>query len=270
MTERLRVLGIFPHPDDEAYSCGGTMAALAERRALVQVLCATDGEGGRDLRTGPAAPGMEASVRRRELACSCAALGVEPPHFLGLRDGHVEDVDFPAAVAAIVREIRLVRPHIVLSLGMDGVYGHPDHVALYRLVVAAFSSAAGGERFPETSLGPAWAPRRLFACAYPRGMFRPMYEHMLGSEHSSAIRGLEPEHLGVEPADVAAAIDIKAYADRKLDAIRCHRSQLRDGDPYTVFPGDLVARTLSVELFTLVAGEPVQGRVSDLAAGLDL
>ncbi|HZU77724.1 MAG TPA: PIG-L deacetylase family protein [Dehalococcoidia bacterium] len=267
MPAGLRVLGIFPHPDDESYSCGGTLSRLAADGAAVHVLCATSGEGGQYLREG-APPADIGTVRRGELACACQALGIEPPRFLGLPDGRVGEVDFVAAAGAIVRELRLLRPHLVLSLGSDGVYGHPDHLALHRLVVASFAAAGGGERFPEEQFGPAWQPYRFFAAAFPRGMFRPMYDHMLSSEYTTAIRGLDPEKLGVEPAEVAAAIDIHAFAERKLQAIRCHASQLRGGDPETLFPGDLVRRTLSFELFTLVFGESVPHRLADLAEGV--
>ena len=237
MLAALRVLGVFPHPDDEAYSCGGTMARFAAGGALVQVVCATAGEAGQDLRPDGEQDAV-GSVRRQELACACDALGLLPPRFLavaGLEDGRVAEVDFPAAVGAIVREIRSFRPDIVLSLGGDGVYGHPDHLALYRLLVAAFGAAAGGERFPEREFGAPGRPRR-FAAAYPRGMFRPMYEHMLGSEYTSAIRGLDPDSLGLEPAEIQASIDIKQYAAQKLNAIRCHRSQLQGGIRRRCFP----------------------------------
>jgi len=269
MAATLRVLGIFPHPDDEAYSCGGTIARLAAAGAEVHILCATAGEAGEDLRSGEGSVDL-GEVRRRELACACSAIGAQPPDWLDLPDGRVAEVDFPAAVAGIVSAIRSFQPHLLLSLGLDGVYGHPDHLALYRLVVAAVASSGGGERFPEQELGPSWTPLRHFAAAYPKGMFRPMYDHMLGSAYTSSIRGLDPDELGVEPHLVAAAIDIRPFAEQKLAAIRCHASQLRDGNPETLFPGDLVRRTLSVELFSLVSGQLSTGRLSDLSDGLEI
>ncbi|HLZ70404.1 MAG TPA: PIG-L deacetylase family protein [Dehalococcoidia bacterium] len=273
LSEPLRVLGIFPHPDDESYSCAGTLALLADGGAEVQVLCATRGEGGRDLRPPLALARSRkdslANVREAELARSCETLGLARPRFLGLADGALGSVNFPEVVGQLIAEIRRLRPQLVLSLGEDGVYGHPDHLALFRLVLAAFGAAAGSERFSEAEYGRYWQPARLFTAAFPRGMFRPMYEHMLGSEYTDSIRRLDPDTLGVEPAQIAAAIDIRAVAERKLAAIACHVSQLPGGDPYTLFPGDLVRRTLTTELFSLAAGLPVERRLRSLADGLD-
>lgn len=267
-SEPLRVLGVFPHPDDESYSCAGTLALLAAGGAQVQLVCATRGEAGQDLR--PAArSGSLGETRAAELARSCATLGLPPPRFLGLVDGALGTVNFPEVVGRLVAEIRLVRPHLMLSLGEDGVYGHPDHLALFRLLLAAFGSAAGSERFPEAAFGPFWQPLRLFTAAFPRGMFRPMYEHMLGSEYTNSIRGLDPDTLGVEPTQIAAAVDIRPVAERKLAAIACHASQLPNGDPYALFPGDLIRRTLTTELFSLAAGVPAPRRLRSLTEELE-
>ena len=72
-----RVLVIFPHPDDEAYSCGGTIARLASDGAEVTVLCATDGDAGKDRRTAESTGALR-FARCDELACSCEKLGAAP------------------------------------------------------------------------------------------------------------------------------------------------------------------------------------------------
>jgi LmbE family N-acetylglucosaminyl deacetylase len=253
MSDSLRVLGVFPHPDDESYSCSATLAMLASRGAVVQIICASAGQTGQDLRNDRGTTDL-ASARLEELARSCAAIGARPPRCLGLPDGKLAELDFPVTVGAIVHEIRRARPHIVVALGEDGVYGHPDHIALYRLIVAALAAAPGGERFPASEFGDEWAPSRVFLVAYPRGMFRPMFDLMLGSEYRAYFRALDPDGLGVDPAAVAAAVDIRTLAELKLAAIRCHRSQLQDGDPFKLFPDDLVRRTLTTELFSAGPG----------------
>src|SRR5689334_8987704 len=101
MTGELRVLGVFPHPDDEAYSCGGTVARLASGGAEVTILCATNGDAGKDRRVR-AGEASSLDVRRRaELVCSCEKLGAARPRFLGLADGTIDQVNFPEVVGQI-------------------------------------------------------------------------------------------------------------------------------------------------------------------------
>jgi N-acetyl-1-D-myo-inositol-2-amino-2-deoxy-alpha-D-glucopyranoside deacetylase len=270
VSDGLRVLGIFPHPDDESYSCGGTFARLADAGAIVQLLCATRGEGGQDHRAVPTSGPSLGDVRADELRASCAALGLVAPEFLDLPDGSLDSSDFPTVAGAIVAAIRRVRPQIVVTLGADGVYGHPDHLALHRLVIAAYGAAGGGDRFPAAEFGAGWMPRRLFCAAFPRGMFRPQYDRMTLSPEAAAMRGVDPGKLGVEPAEVVAAIDIRAVAGRKLASIDAHRSQLPQGDPYALFPDEIVRHLLTTELFTLAAGEHPAARLRSLDEGLEL
>ncbi len=269
MSERLRLLGIFPHPDDESYSAGGTLAKAAAVRADVYVLCATRGEAGQIVTPGLATPDTLGAVRERELRAACAALGVHPPLFLDYRDGTLSTVDLLEAVGRIVRVIRALRPHVVLTLGPDGVYGHPDHIALHKLVTPAFRSAGGGSRFPEEQFGPPWQPARLFWTAFPRGYFRPVWERLLYSDLATGIRQFDPERLGVTDDEVHAEIDVTAFLPQKLAALRAHRTQLRDGDPLSLFPEGILAGILARERFTLAFGDRPTRRLSDLFEGLD-
>ena len=264
------LLGIFPHPDDEAYAAGGTLALAAERGASVYVVTATRGERGKHYHRDPAERRTLAEIRGDELACACGRLGAAPPRLLDLSDGGLSDVDFPSVVARLVAVIRELRPEVVVSLGPDGVYGHPDHIALYRLVVAAVRSAAGGDRFPIEPLGPAHAVSRLLLCAFPPELFRPQYERMLGTDLAGAMRLVDPRRLGASEAEVAVAVPIHAVAERKLAAIACHRSQLPGDDPRTLFPAGIIDRLLATETFTVDGPLPGGAPLGDPFAGLPL
>jgi LmbE family N-acetylglucosaminyl deacetylase len=244
------------------------MALAARAGAEVHILCATRGEGGEISDPSLATAATIGDVRAAELAASCRVIGARPPLYLGYRDGALADVNLPDAVGRIVRVIRSVRPQVVITFGADGVYGHPDHIALHKLVMPAFRAAAGGTRFPEDEFGPAYAPRRLLWTAYPRGLFRPMWEKLLATDLAPAIRQVDPEKLGVDPAEFAVAVDIRSVAEVKLDALRCHRTQLRDGDPRSVFPAGVVPLLLGVEYFQLGAGQSFSVGATDVFADL--
>jgi N-acetyl-1-D-myo-inositol-2-amino-2-deoxy-alpha-D-glucopyranoside deacetylase len=268
MTGRPVLLGIFPHPDDETYTAGGTMARAAAAGADVYVLCATRGEAGQVRTPGTATPATLAEVRARELHASCAALGIHPPLFLDYPDGGLGDVDLPEAVGRIVRVIRDLRPQVVITMGADGVYGHPDHVALHKLVTPAFRSAGGGSRFPERAYGPPHQPARLFWTAFPRGHFRPVWERLLSTDLAEGVRRLDPERLGVADEAVHVVVDVRDQVPKKLAALRAHRSQLEGDDPLSLFPPGILDGLLAVERFTLALAPPPARVLADVFEGL--
>ncbi len=131
------VLGLWAHPDDEAYLSGALMALA--RRAGSRVVCATAtrGEQGTpDPVVWP--PRRLAALREHELRASLAALDVHEHHWLGLADGTCADVPTAHAVADIVEIWRSVQPDTVVTFGPDGMTGHPDHQALWRWTTAAW------------------------------------------------------------------------------------------------------------------------------------
>jgi LmbE family N-acetylglucosaminyl deacetylase len=247
---------------------GGALALAARAGVAVHVLCATRGEGGASADPTHGSAEAVAAARMEELLASCRALGAQPPRVLPYPDGGLAQVHLPEAVGEIVRVIRAVRPQVVITLGADGVYGHPDHIALHKLVTPAFRSAGGGTRFPDEVYGASWQPARLLWTAYPRGLFRPQWEHMLRSEHAAAMRQVNPDQLGVDPSEFAVTVDISSVAQVKLESIRCHRSQLPDGDPRSLFPRGIVPLLLGVEYYQHGDGIPPPPGATDLFAGL--
>ena len=86
------VLGIWAHPDDEAYLSGGLMALARDHGSRVVCVTATRGElGTPDPETWP--PERLAAERTGELARCLAILGVTEHHWLGYRDGECAAVD---------------------------------------------------------------------------------------------------------------------------------------------------------------------------------
>jgi LmbE family N-acetylglucosaminyl deacetylase len=135
------VLGVWAHPDDEAYLSGGLMALAAGFGQRVVCVTATRGElGTPDPVTWP--PDRLAAERTTELARCLAVLGVTEHHWLGYRDGECAAVPMPDAVGQLCDLIDGVRPDTVLTFGPDGITGHPDHQTVSAWTTAAFDRAA--------------------------------------------------------------------------------------------------------------------------------
>jgi flavin-dependent dehydrogenase/LmbE family N-acetylglucosaminyl deacetylase len=132
-----RLLGIWAHPDDEAYLSAGVMARVIDAGGAVTVVTATRGEQGT---ADPTRVGTEgfASLRGAELAASLEVLGVTDLRFLGLADGACADADDHVMIGRLRDLIDQVDPDAIVTFGPDGITGHPDHRAVSRWVTEAW------------------------------------------------------------------------------------------------------------------------------------
>jgi LmbE family N-acetylglucosaminyl deacetylase len=131
------LLGIWAHPDDEAYLSAGLMAEARRVGHRVVVVTATRGEQGTDdPHTWPA--GRLARHRELELAESLRAIGVEEHTWLGYADGSLATSDRSLAVASLQRVIADVVPDTIVTFGPDGMTGHDDHRTISSWVTAAW------------------------------------------------------------------------------------------------------------------------------------
>lgn len=132
-----RLLGVWAHPDDEAYLSAGLMARVVDAGGSVTVVSATRGEKGTD---DPDRFDSEdfARLRAAELKASLARLGVTDVQFLGRRDGECDVADDATAVDAIASVIAEVQPDTIVTFGPDGITNHPDHRAISRWTTEAW------------------------------------------------------------------------------------------------------------------------------------
>src|SRR5215831_19725313 len=94
------IVGVWAHPDDEAYLSAGLMAAAVDAGNRVVCVTATRGEHGTsDASTWPRT--RLARTRTWELEASLAALGVREHHWLTYADGACASAHSPTAIASI-------------------------------------------------------------------------------------------------------------------------------------------------------------------------
>lgn len=280
-----RVVAVHAHPDDEAITTGGAIADLTARGADVLVVTCTLGEEGEVI--GEPYQHLVADeadqlggFRIQELERSLAAMGARG-QFLGgagrFRDSgmagspaslhpraFVNSGD--AAVETLAAIYEAERPHLVLTYGPDGGYGHPDHVRAHEIAHLAAERVA--------------VPRILWAVRLAAET-----SALLPAEAPTGWRLPKPGELdGVERADVAVPLSEAAYS-AKVEAMRAHATQLwiADGRVSDVNPhaalaaGPVVYYALSnlivqpiqrVEYYQLGAGLPL-GDGATLLAGID-
>jgi len=199
------VLGVWAHPDDEAFLSAGLMAEARASGQRVVVASASYGELGA---SDPYqwSPDRLASARSHELAASLAAVGVTKHRWLGFRDGACQD-HIADGTAAVMRLIDEVAPDTILTFGPEGMTGHPDHRAISRWTTDAWLSSASPARL-------------LYATMTPQ--FHETWGE-LNDRHGIWMSGTGPS---TSESDLAVQVRLSGSAmDRKVVALRAHASQ---------------------------------------------
>src|SRR5882672_7915465 len=134
---------VLAHPDDESLGTGGALAKCAAEGVATYLVTATRGERGRfgDSKESPG-PEVVGKAREAELMSAAKELGLKEVRFLDYLDGALDTVDTAEAIEKIAGHLRRVKPHIVITFGPDGAYGHIDHIAISQLTTAAIVCAA--------------------------------------------------------------------------------------------------------------------------------
>lgn len=188
MTEKLRLMAVHAHPDDESSKGAATMARYVAEGVDVLVATCTGGERGSILNPKlQGDPYIEANiheVRSKEMEEARQILGVEQS-WLGfvdsglpegdplppLPDGCFALQDVDEAAGELVKLIRDFRPHVITTYDENGGYPHPDHIMTHKISIVAFDAAADPERYPGT--GEPWQPLKLY---YNQGFNRARTE----------------------------------------------------------------------------------------------
>lgn len=200
-----RFMVIVGHPDDADFGPAGAAAAWIDAGAEGWLVCCTSGDaGGEDPTLDP----LElARAREEEQRLAARVVGYAGVSFLHQPDGNLVN-DLPVR-EMLVREIRTFKPDAVFCGDPEvvvhggGGINHADHrAAAMAAVDAVYPAARNPMAFP-------WLARNGLAAHRVRRLY------LMWSN--------QPD----------AWIDVTATADRKIEALRSHASQLHD--PEAVF-----------------------------------
>ncbi len=277
------LLAFHAHPDDEVISTGGSLARYSRAGEHVVVVTATDGAEGEihNYDDPEAVRPRLAEVRARELTEALSILGPVDHEFLGYRDSGMMGseanehpdafwrADFMEATGRLVRLIRRHRPEVMVIYDPFGGYGHPDHINVHRVGLAAWVGASDLGRFPLEEGEQLWEPQKLYWTAWPRSRVRTFAElrRRAGTIDDEEYERLQ--HAGTPDRDVTCWVDVSEFVDAKEKALRAHRSQIPDdwfllAVPDEARPG-LLGRESFVRVFSRV---DAPAREDDLFAGL--
>jgi mycothiol S-conjugate amidase len=245
--ERLCLLTVHAHPDDESSKGAGTVARYHAEGVRTVLVCCTGGEEGEVLNPALDTPEVHArlaDLRREELARATAIIGYDEVVMLGYRDSGMAGSEANAnplcfaqapadeAVGRLVAVVRRERPQVMVVYGDEqSGYPHPDHLRVHEIGVAAFAAAGDPALFPDS--GPAWQPAKLYYTVFSVARFRQVHEKFeeLGLE-SPFDETWRKRWEDVPEDPITASIDISDVADVRRQALLAHATQVDPQSPF--------------------------------------
>jgi LmbE family N-acetylglucosaminyl deacetylase len=128
-------------------------------------------------------------------------------------DSALDQVAVDAIVAELAAQIRRLTPQVVVTFGGDGVYGHPDHVAISQFATAATVQAA-----------PAHRVDKLYYMAWSEAMYAAYLEVFSGL--GSTVDGVSRRPIAWPDWMLTTTIDAREHWQTVWAAVRCHESQV--------------------------------------------
>lgn len=274
MAETLTMMAVHAHPDDEASSTGGVLAAYSAQGIRTVVVTCTNGEFGDA--PGGIKPGQDghderavAQQRLAELRKSIEILGVTNLEPLGYHDSGMPDWEYkdrpdafcniPVADVAtrISGLIERYQPQVLITYDDSGPYQHPDHV---------HASVCAQRAFADSGI-----PAKLYLSAMRSSDWRKVWDTL--REQGVEVPDWEPdperERMAAESeARITTDVDIRSVITRKRDALFAHSSQIQDSW-FTQLPEEVSEMVFGFEHFIRAAdttGSPLPE--TDLFAGL--
>jgi mycothiol S-conjugate amidase len=243
--DRLCLLTVHAHPDDESSKGAGTVARYHAEGVRTVLVCCTGGEEGDILNPAMDKPEVRDNlhkVRMDELARAAAAIGYDEVVMLGYRDSGMADSEanhhpesfaqapMEEAVGRLVAILRRERPQVVITYNEDQQgYPHPDHIRVHEVTVRAIDAAADAAAYPEA--GPPWQVAKTYYSVWSRARILQTHEKMLelGLESPFDEKWFERpsyDHL------ITAQIEISDYSDVRREALLAHATQIDPESPF--------------------------------------
>jgi LmbE family N-acetylglucosaminyl deacetylase len=275
MSEKLTMMAVHAHPDDEASSTGGVLATYSDQGIRTVLVTCTNGEfgdGPGGVKPGANGHDEQAVARQRlaELRESAAILGVSDLELLGYHDSgmpeweykdrpdafcNVPEADVAGRISGLMEQYR---PQVLITYDDQGPYQHPDHIHASRAAQAAFAASA--------------ITAKLYLTAMRRSDWQKIWEALreLGEEVPD-FEAMDPQarrQAAESEQRITTSVDIRPVLTRKRDALFAHGSQIQESW-FSKIPQDIVEATFGRENFIRASdttGAPLPE--DDLFAGL--
>lgn len=201
--QKPKILFIYPHPDDESFLSGGSIARYSQSGAASVYLCTlTRGEASRNAAFLGISPEQIAALRVGEVKAAAYILGIIEHIQADFPDGGLRDYDPRVLERYFEALIRRIEPQVLVTFDVQGGSGHPDHIVTHHTAKRVFVTLR-----EEVS----WLRRLCFT-----------------SQPSERSAHWPRKVFGLPRERIDAIIDVRDYIEIERRAILTHESVRRD------------------------------------------
>jgi N-acetylglucosamine malate deacetylase 2 len=136
----MKVLYIFPHPDDESFGPAVAMSKQKREGHEVCLLTLTKGEATKVRHTLGLSKEEMGKTREAEMREVAKVLSLDDLTVLDLPDSELKELDPRIIEAAVENHINVISPDVVVTYAVHGISGFHDHLVTHAVVKRVFES----------------------------------------------------------------------------------------------------------------------------------
>ena len=224
------IFGVFAHPDDEAFGPSGTLLMETKAGTELHLITLTVGDAG----TNPDNHEDLGAVRLKEWQAAGKLIGAKTMHFLGYKDGQLNNQIMIEAGHKIVEIAKNIidaadKDTVIefMTSDLNGISGHIDHIVAARAATWAFYNLKADDK-RLTRIRLTCIPRSIL----PESNINWLY--------------MEP---GRTEDEIGEVVDARHLRKEIIEIMRTHHTQRGDGESHIERRGD----ELGMNYFTIKA-----------------
>lgn len=134
----MKILYIFPHPDDESFGPAPAISAQLRQGNEVYLLTLTKGEATKQRHRLGVNKQQMGEIRFKEMQCVEKTLGLNGMTVLDLPDGQLKNLDPFDIEKVIENHIHQLKPEVIVTYAIHGISGFHDHLVSHAVVKNLF------------------------------------------------------------------------------------------------------------------------------------
>jgi LmbE family N-acetylglucosaminyl deacetylase len=134
----MKILYIFPHPDDESFGPAPAMAAQKRRGHEAHLLTLTKGEATKQRFRLKVDKEEMGEIRFKEMQCVENVLELDSMTVTDLPDSDLKNLDPREIEKIIVDKIHELKPDVIVTYAVHGISGFEDHLVSHAVVKRLF------------------------------------------------------------------------------------------------------------------------------------